>query len=96
MYKMWDLTEELEMTLGPESGDLAMRMGIHSGPVTAGILRGERARFQLFGDTVVRHSCTHKTLRLPLSLWTNSFCFLKEYGLTHRKYGQAKLYTRIL
>jgi Adenylate and Guanylate cyclase catalytic domain len=25
---------------------------MHSGPVTAGILRGDRARFQLFGDTV--------------------------------------------
>jgi len=25
---------------------------IHSGPVTAGILRGERSRFQLFGDTM--------------------------------------------
>ena len=25
---------------------------MHSGPVTAGVLRGERARFQLFGDTV--------------------------------------------
>jgi hypothetical protein len=23
-----------------------------SGPVTAGVLRGERSRFQLFGDTV--------------------------------------------
>jgi len=31
-------------------GDLAIRIGIHSGPVTAGVLRGERARFQLFGD----------------------------------------------
>jgi class 3 adenylate cyclase len=29
-----------------------MRVGIHSGPVTAGVLQGERARFQLFGDTV--------------------------------------------
>ena len=29
-----------------------MRMGIHSGPVTAGVLRGDRSRFQLFGDTV--------------------------------------------
>lgn len=29
-----------------------MRFGIHSGPVTAGVLRGERSRFQLFGDTV--------------------------------------------
>jgi class 3 adenylate cyclase len=26
--------------------------GIHSGPVTAGVLLGDRARFQLFGDTV--------------------------------------------
>ena len=25
---------------------------MHSGPVTAGVLRGEKARFQLFGDTV--------------------------------------------
>jgi hypothetical protein len=29
-----------------------MRIGIHSGPVTAGVLRGERSRFQLFGDTM--------------------------------------------
>ena len=29
-----------------------MRMGIHSGPVTAGVLRGEKSRFQLFGDTM--------------------------------------------
>jgi Adenylate and Guanylate cyclase catalytic domain len=29
-----------------------MRFGLHSGPVTAGVLRGDRARFQLFGDTV--------------------------------------------
>ena len=27
-------------------------VGIHSGPVTAGVLRGERQRFQLFGDTM--------------------------------------------
>jgi len=29
-----------------------MRFGLHSGPVTAGVLRGEKSRFQLFGDTV--------------------------------------------
>ena len=29
-----------------------MRFGIHSGSVTAGVLKGDRARFQLFGDTV--------------------------------------------
>jgi hypothetical protein len=43
---------KLEVTLGPDTTDLAMRVGFHSGPVTAGVLRGERARFQLFGDTV--------------------------------------------
>jgi Adenylate and Guanylate cyclase catalytic domain len=29
-----------------------MRIGLHSGPITGGILRGERSRFQLFGDTI--------------------------------------------
>lgn len=38
--------------LGPETTDLSMRFGLNSGPVTAGVLRGEKARFQLFGDTV--------------------------------------------
>ena len=41
------LVRKLEVTLGPDTGDLAMRMGIHSGPVTAGVLRGERSRFQV-------------------------------------------------
>lgn len=36
----------------PDTAELGMRIGLHSGPVTAGVLRGERARFQLFGDTV--------------------------------------------
>ena len=43
---------ELEKELGPDTTDLGMRIGLHSGPVTAGVLRGDRARFQLFGDTV--------------------------------------------
>ena len=34
------------------TGDLTIRIGLNSGPVTAGILRGEKSRFQLFGDTV--------------------------------------------
>jgi Adenylate and Guanylate cyclase catalytic domain len=51
MYRMHEVTRSLEVSLGPDTGDLSMRMGIHSGPVTAGVLRGERSRFQLFGDT---------------------------------------------
>ncbi len=46
------LSKQLEGTLGPETGDLRFRIGLHSGPITAGVLRGERSRFQLFGDTV--------------------------------------------
>lgn len=49
MFRTRKLCRKLEVTLGPDTGDLAMRMGIHSGPVTAGVLRGERSRFQLFG-----------------------------------------------
>jgi len=46
------LVKKLEITLGPDTGDLSLRTGLHSGPVTAGVLRGERSRFQLFGDTM--------------------------------------------
>jgi class 3 adenylate cyclase len=46
------LTRELEITLGPNTNDLQLRFGLHSGPVTAGVLRGQKSRFQLFGDTV--------------------------------------------
>lgn len=52
LEKVSELTVKLEKTLGPDTGDLRMRFGLHSGPVTAGILRGERSRFQLFGDTM--------------------------------------------
>ncbi|CAB9516323.1 Receptor-type guanylate cyclase gcy [Seminavis robusta] len=52
LRKMITLTKKLEITLGPDTGDLSLRIGLHSGPVTAGVLRGEKSRFQLFGDTV--------------------------------------------
>jgi len=52
LYKVTDITRNLETILGPGTGELTMRFGLHSGPVTAGVLRGERSRFQLFGDTV--------------------------------------------
>jgi class 3 adenylate cyclase len=52
LLKFGEVTKELEVALGPDTGELSMRLGLHSGPVTAGVLRGDRARFQLFGDTV--------------------------------------------
>ena len=39
-------TSKLQRTLGPDTADLGIRMGMHSGPVTAGVLKGERSRFQ--------------------------------------------------
>jgi hypothetical protein len=47
--KMGSLSRELEIALGPDTADLAFRIGIHSGPVTGGVLRGQNSRFQLFG-----------------------------------------------
>ena len=36
--------------LAPDA--LRLRVGLHSGSVTAGVLRGDRSRFQIFGDAV--------------------------------------------
>ncbi|KAL3805985.1 hypothetical protein ACHAW5_006592 [Stephanodiscus triporus] len=37
---------------GLDTAKLDMRFGIHSGDTTAGILRGTKSRFELFGDTI--------------------------------------------
>jgi class 3 adenylate cyclase len=42
------------------TSDLALRIGLNSGPTTAGVLRGEKARFQLFGDVSSKYSCYNK------------------------------------
>jgi class 3 adenylate cyclase len=52
MKQMKKTTLYLASTLGDDTVELLLRIGLHSGPVTAGILRGEKSRFQLFGDTV--------------------------------------------
>lgn len=56
LHKFNSLVKQLVVELGPDTEDMRIRIGLHSGPVTAGVLRGERARFQLFGDTV----CSNK------------------------------------
>lgn len=40
MTKMDLMTRELANTLGEDTADLKMRVGLHSGSVTAGVLRG--------------------------------------------------------
>jgi len=40
------------VSVGLEPDRLQVRVGLHSGAVTAGIVRADRSRYQLFGDTV--------------------------------------------
>ncbi|KAG7341943.1 adenylate/guanylate cyclase with integral membrane sensor [Nitzschia inconspicua] len=70
LEKMRDVTNALEVLLGPDTTDLSMRFGLNSGQVTGGVLMGERARFQLFGDTVntaARMESTGNKGRIQLS-----------------------------
>lgn len=52
MLRLSDVTCQLVDSLGEDTATLEMRIGLHSGATTGGVLRGQKARFQLFGDTV--------------------------------------------
>jgi len=73
----WDvMTQRLEVTLGPDTTHLKLRIGVNSGQVTAGILRGTMTRYQLFGDSV------NTTARLQTS---------SEIGKIHLSQASANL-----
>jgi hypothetical protein len=48
---------------------LKIRIGLNSGPTMAGVLRGEKARFQLFGDvSACLYVITSRSLDVYLTL----------------------------
>ena len=66
LQKFREMVKQMVVELGPDTEDLGLRVGLHSGPVTAGVLRGERARFQLFGDTMNTAAVCYGTLHVLL------------------------------
>ena len=65
MHKLDRTVERLSASLGEGTDELALRTGMHSGDVTAGVLRGEKGRFQLFGGEF-SSTCFPKVFVSPL------------------------------
>jgi len=52
LMKFNQVKHDLMGRLGADTEELDLRVGMHSGTTTGGVLRGDKGRFQLFGDTV--------------------------------------------
>lgn len=92
LEKMNTLAKQLEASLGPDTGDLTMRIGLHSGPVTAGVLRGEKGRFQLFGDSMntaarMESTCIRSKIQVSRETAKLLIASKKEKWVTEREGG---------
>jgi len=52
LEKFDQITQDLVESLGEDTANLGMRVGLHTGSTTAGVLRGDKGRYQIFGDSV--------------------------------------------
>ncbi|CAB9513950.1 Receptor-type guanylate cyclase gcy [Seminavis robusta] len=88
MRRFRELTRMLDTKLGPETSELALRVGINSGPIMAGILRGgagsQSSKFQLFGDTVsLAQKIEHGGAGGRIHLSKETAAQLREAGKAH-------------
>jgi class 3 adenylate cyclase len=84
LLQMREITTRLSDQLGDGTVELALRVGLHSGPVTAGILRVKKSRLQLFGDSVnsaSRMESTGEKNRIQVSSTTAEL--IREAGKGH-------------
>lgn len=56
------ILRKLEIVLGPGTAGLGIRYGLHSGQTTGGVLRGEKARFQVSSGVAC---CFESSFRPP-------------------------------
>ena len=84
LLKTHQVTRNLVESLGAETAELDMRFGLHSGTVTGGVLRGQKSRFQLFGDTMNTAGKFTQSIdsypRLVDLLETNSFLLSLQFS----------------
>ena len=89
--KMKQIVLGLETVLGPGTADLRLRVGLNSGPVIAGVLRNEKAIFQIFGDTVnvaeqMRRTCVKDDIQCSLKTATEIMNAGRDHWLFPRVY----------